>query len=89
MTRNLYSLLNSKVAWCQRLFISKEATLELDFWVTETSKFNGESIWPRPPAVRVAYSDASRTGYAGYLVEHGDMIAHGQWFSKNAVKSST
>ena len=29
------------------------------------------------------------TGYAGYLVEYGDMIAHGQWLSKNAVKSST
>ena len=30
-----------------------------------------QPIWHNPSAVRVAFSDASNTGYGGYTVEHG------------------
>ena len=42
-----------------------------------------------PLALRVAYTDASNTGYAGYTVQHGCHIAHGLWLPEEAVKSST
>ena len=42
-----------------------------------------------PAAVRVVYSDASSTGYGGYLVEHGNHVAHGQWNEQEKGKSST
>jgi len=38
---------------------------------------------------RFAYSDASATGYGGYIVEHGNLIANGQWSSEEASQSST
>jgi len=39
--------------------------------------------------VRFAYSDASSSGYGGYLVEHGNLVANGQWSSEEASQSST
>ena len=77
MTRSLYAVLNSKASWCQRLVLTPEAVVELNFWVHEITNFNGQHIWPRPSAVQLVYSDASSTGYGGYLVEHGKMIANG------------
>ena len=59
------------------------------FWLNEISKFNGQRIWPKPSAVRVVYSDASATGYGGYTVEHGTMVANGHWSPEDATQSST
>ena len=52
-------------------------------------KFNGQHIWPKPSAVRVVYSDASSTEFGGYTVEHGNLIANGQWSADKAESSST
>ena len=38
--------------------------------------------------MRVVYSDASSTGYGGYTVEHGKMVANGQWSASEAAQSS-
>ena len=89
MTRSMYALLNSKAAWCQRLVLTPEAAAELNFWLKEVTKFNGQGIWPRPSAVRVVYSDASSTGYGGYTVEHGNLVAVGQWSAEDSKQSST
>ena len=78
MTRSLYATLNGRMSWCHRLTLTEEALLEIEFWHSEISSFNGQHIWPRPSAVRVVYSDASSTGYGGYVVEHGNLIANGQ-----------
>ena len=61
----------------------------MKFWLNEISKFNGQHIWPKPSAVRVVYSDASATGYGGYTVKHGTMVATGQWSMVDALQSST
>ena len=89
MTRNLYFVLNQKIAWCQNLSLTLEASQELRFWIKEIVKFNGHQIWPKPSAVRVVYSDASNTGYGGYIAEHGNMVANGQWSEEETKQSST
>ena len=43
----------------------------------------------QPSAVKVVYSDASDTGYGGYIVEHGNLVANGQWSDEEAKLSST
>ena len=48
MTRNLYFVLNQKIAWCQNLSLTLEASQELRFWIKEIVKFNGHQIWPKP-----------------------------------------
>ena len=39
--------------------------------------------------MRVVYSDASETGYGGYVVEHGACVSYGQWTEREADQSST
>ena len=77
------------MTWCHRLTLSSEAYQEINFWLSESTKFNGRHIWPKPSAVRVAYLDASATGYGGYIVEHGNLVANGQWSPDEAAQSST
>ena len=89
MTHSLYAVLNDKTAWCQKLVLTPEALQELRFWFSEISKFNGQRIWPKPSAVRVAYSDASATGYGGYTGEHCTMVANGHWSPEEATQNST
>ena len=89
MTRNLYALINMRKSWCHTLTISPEATAELLFWLEQIDNFNGQNIWHSPSAIRVVYSDASSSGYRGYLVEHGCHIAHGQWLPEERIQSST
>ena len=89
MTRKLYFLLNQKTAWCQYLPLSLDAKQELAFWLERITEFNGQNIWPKPSAMRVVYTDASDTGYGGYLVEHGNLVANGQWANDGEKQSST
>ena len=42
-----------------------------------------------PSAVRVVYSDTSSTGYGGYIVEHGNLVANGQWSIDESSQNST
>ena len=42
-----------------------------------------------PSAITVVFSDASDTGYGGYVVEHGPYTAVGQWSDTEARQSST
>ena len=89
MTRGLYALLNTGHSWCHLLKLSPEAVLELQFWLFNLERYNGQSIWHSPSAVRLGYSDASDSGYEGYVIEHGPQIAHGQWSPEEAARSST
>ena len=58
MTRSLYTLLNGRHSWYERLQVSPEAAEELQFWHKCFSDFNSRNIWRSPLAVRVIYSDA-------------------------------
>lgn len=88
-TRSLYALLDRRTSWYDRLIVSEEARGELQFWSNSLDYYNGQNIWRSAAAVRVVYSDASGTGYGGYVVEHGQHIAHGQWEVTEVSKSST
>ena len=89
MTRGLYALLNTRQSWYDALPITDEVKSEIQFWLTEIAKFNGQNIWVGPSALRVVYTDAGQTGYAGYTVQHGCHIAQGLWLPDEATKSST
>lgn len=41
-----------------------------------------------PGATRIVYSDASDSGYGGYMVKLGPDIAHGQWSVAEALLHS-
>ena len=89
MTRCMYALLETRVSWWVRLEITPEDRQELEFWRACMADYNCQPIWHSPSAVRVVYADASDTGYGGYVVEHGDCVAYGQWTEHEAQQSST
>ena len=89
MTRSLYTMIEARCSWCEHLQLSTEAKYELDFWRNRVSDYNAHPFWRAPSAVRVVYSDASDTGFGGYMVEHGPCTAYGQWSPEEAAKSST
>ena len=89
MTRSLYSVINAWQSWCQMVSVSPEAHLELNFWLSNLQRYNGQNIWHSPSVVRIVYSDASNVGYGGFTVEHGPQIAHGMWTREEAQESST
>ena len=41
MTCSLYTMLNSRVAWCCLVDLTDEVLQEIEFWLMEISKFNG------------------------------------------------
>ena len=88
-THSLYALLNESCSWNDSIRLTDDAIAELQFWFKYIDDFNGQSIWRAPLSVRVVYSDASDTGYGGYIVEHSNHIAHGQWDQSEAKESST
>ena len=48
---------------------------ELVFWQSNLDHLNCRRVWFKSSAVRLAYSDASETGYGGYIVELGPQVA--------------
>ena len=71
------------------LTLSAEAREEINFWYSSLEEYNSQPIWHTPSAVRVVYTDASDTGYGGYVVEHADCVSYGQWTCQKAEHSST
>ena len=88
-TRALYVVLNRRTFWTDWLSLTKDALEELHFWRQNIDCFNGQSIWFSAGTTRVAFSDASSTGYGGYIVELGPEFARGQWSADELVLSST
>ena len=89
MTRSMYSLLETRLSWWELLEITPEAKDELEFWQASLAEYTCQPIWHSPSAVRVVYSDASDTGYGGFVVEHDPCVAYGQWTEQEAQQSST
>ena len=88
-TRACYATINKRKTWLDSLLLSEEAKAELRFWQECLPLFNGQPIWFESSATRVAYSDASSSGYGGYVVEIGPSISHGHWTLHEANMSST
>ena len=89
MTRSMYTLLESRASWNCFLRLTPEAQREIKFWIEGLRQYNSQPIWYTPSSIRVVYTDASESGYGGYIVEHGCHVAMGQWSEEDEVKSST
>ena len=88
-TRYMYSMINQRRFWNEKLELTTEAKNELEFWLGNLRALNGRPFRWSPSATRVVYSDASDSGYGGYTVELGPHVSYGQWTEKEAQHSST
>jgi len=79
MTHSLCVILNSRTAWCHQVALTDEPFCKkLNFGLWEYQTLMDKKFGQSPSsAVRVVYFDASSTGYGGYVVEHGNLVANG------------
>ena len=67
-TRALYAVINGRHSWSYQLLLSVDFLGELVFWQTSLLALNARPIWFASGTTRVAFSDASDTGFGGYVV---------------------
>lgn len=89
MTRSLYEVPKGRLYWCDILELTIEAKVKLKLWKENLCSYDPHKIWHSLSAVSIVYSDASDTGYGGYVMEHGLQNAHGMWTESESRKSST
>ena len=88
LTRNCYGALQLRTSWDHPLCLSLEICNELSFWLNDVDSFNGKPMSPKSSAVGIVYSDASDTGFGGYLVQCGQNFVSGSWLVKEMGTSS-
>ena len=89
-TRHLYSEIAQHGTWDTRIEYSQEVEWELKFWLRNIEKYNGSSFAPRPSNSMMIFSDASGSGYGGFLVHKlGRHICAGRFTTDEACTSST
>ena len=90
MSRAMYAQISAQNSWFSNFRLEDSVVEELVFWQSNLDHLNGRRIWFKSSAVRVACSDASDTGYGGYIVELGPQVAaQDVWSADLAQESST
>ena len=89
MTRSLYTIINYRNTWNDKVVWTEKAWGEIKFWENNIESLNGKEMRYSAGAVRLVYSDASDSGYGGYAVNVGPRIAQGQWSESESQASST
>jgi hypothetical protein len=62
---------------------------QIQFWKDNLTEVNGKQFTSDISCQSIFYSDASNTGYGGYIVETPTNIAHGMWSECESSNSST
>ena len=75
MSRAMYAQISAQNSWFSNFHLEDSVVEELVFEQSNLDDLNGRRIWFKSSAVRVAYLDASDTGYGGYIVELGPQVA--------------
>ena len=90
MSRAMYAQISAQNSWFSNFYLEDSVVEELVFWQSNLDHLNVRRIWFKSSAVRVAFSDASDTGFGGYIVELGSQVAaQGVWWANLAKESST
>ena len=89
MTKYLSIDILDKQSWNSAICLSKESLDQIAFWKRNLRTANLKEFTFDLSCHIIVYSDASNTGYGGYMVENPSDIAHGMWSSNASMKSST
>ena len=89
-TRELYGCILSKASWNAPVKVTQGAINELKFWRENTNPLNqeGKLINEQTICTIKMYSDASSTGYGGYLEEYNAETVHSNELNDTEVNSS-
>lgn len=88
MTKALHVSIESRYSWDSCIVLSSQALDELAFWGANVDHLNKSIIGHKAECSRIVCSDASGTGFGGYIVDVNNTVAHGQWTYNESQKSS-
>ena len=89
-TRQMYSFIETRKSWYEKRLIDNLLFEELSFWLRNLENTNGFEIRQNQATSKIIYSDASNSGYGGYIVEKsGKWIAKGNFARAEIADSST
>ena len=89
MTKHLTIDINASLSWFSYIKLSDASLEQLVFWRDSVKNINIKHFTTDESCQRVVYSDASDTGFGGYIVETPVNIAHGMWLVSESRESST
>lgn len=90
MSRSMFSQISAQSSWFSPFPLEDSVIEELNLWLNNLDNHNGRRIWLNTSAIRVAYSDASDTGYGGFIVElEPQVAAQGVWSPDHVQLSAT
>ena len=85
-TQSICSVINKASFWDQEVSLPAKALNEIKFWSECLEDFNGQTIWPVDPSIKIIfYSDAPHNAWGGYMVHIYDQVAKGN-FSENEMR---
>ena len=85
MTKFCHMCLETRRSWYSSVGLTDGAKSELKFWADELRSRNGQRFRPEIKA----FSDASDTGYGGFLSGDVNQNSSGRWTDSESGKSST
>ena len=89
-TRQMYRFIESRSSWYEFTVLDYLLKEELTFWERNLEKNNGFHIKKNYHTSKIVYSDASGSGYGGYVVQKlGNIVARGDFNSHERHTSST
>ncbi|XP_069109284.1 LOW QUALITY PROTEIN: uncharacterized protein [Argopecten irradians] len=89
MTRNLSMDVAMSASWNCRISLSSQSVEQLKFWDRCVEKINERKFTVDQSCQSIVYSDASHTGFGGYVVDSPMGTSHGMWSESEMEKSST
>ncbi|CAG2243182.1 unnamed protein product [Mytilus edulis] len=89
MTKHLSIDINSVHSWNSYIHLSVDSIDQINFWRFNLHEANVKPFKTDVSWQTIVYSDASNTGYGGYIVENPYNIAHGTWLESEVSTSST
>ncbi|VDI73077.1 Hypothetical predicted protein [Mytilus galloprovincialis] len=78
MSKHLSIDILDKTSWNSCIVLSKASLIQINFWKENLGRVNVKSFTSDFSCQSVVYSEASNTGYGGYIVEKPFNIAH-EW----------
>ena len=89
-TKQIYKFVESSFSWDKKRLLTFDVIQELEFWKNNLESIKTFRIKTKPEITKIVFSDASGTGYGGYVVEKlGNIIAKGNFDQFEKQTSST
>ena len=89
MTKCLSIDILNAVSWNHDICLNDDSRRQIYFWKNNVAQINHKKFCTDHSCHSIVFSDASSTGYGGYIVENPLSVAHGMWSETERTQSST